>query len=348
MILTTTVAQLEQRYAPEDRSKVFISHLFSGDLGDIVYYIPVIRYLYSVGFVNVFNYIFEVAAKGQRTFLNEYAPCFASTALDPVNIKQDCVHDYGRYSFRYCPAEASLNLERLNAELQHQLANFHEVKWVETLDSAFFRTQLPRIQAERKDPHLSLSEYQLLAHGVTNIYPEDGTSPLLVRYFKDIHKGRFVNDNIVFSFSGRYMERSSRFMCMNNPADEIIDGVLSVLKGDNTLMFVGLESEYLALSPKSRQRIRHFRTPGTYEVLNIVSTAKLFVGNQSFPFSIAQFAGIKSVLLESPTVSDSIVGRSHYWDILKKQIFPVVSDSLVLGLGSRNTEALSEFFYPTK
>ncbi len=87
-------------------------------------------------------------------------------------------------------------------------------------------------------------------------------------------------DSIVIARSHRY----------RNPGIDF-----SFLKKYPNLVFIGLPEEYTDVK-KMLPQIRHASISNFLEMAAIIKSCKLFVGNQSFPFSIAEALKVKRVL----------------------------------------------------
>ena len=69
----------------------------------------------------------------------------------------------------------------------------------------------------------------------------------------------------------------------------------SFLSKYTNLFFVGLEDEYVDMK-KSIQNLQHLKVNTALELSEAIAGCKLFIGNQSFPFALAEALKVKRVL----------------------------------------------------
>jgi hypothetical protein len=98
-----------------------------------------------------------------------------------------------------------------------------------------------------------------------------GVSPDLWKSWLNIEIDSRYSNNIVIARSGRY----------RNSVDYSFLGKL-----DN-LIFVGVKSEYIDIQ-KSIPDIKWVEVDDFYHLAQVIASCKLFIGNQSFPYSIAE------------------------------------------------------------
>jgi len=116
------------------------------------------------------------------------------------------------------------------------------------------------------------------------------------------------------------LARSTRY---NNP---LID--YSFLSGYKNIVFVGVKSEYSRMK-RVIGGLQWHPVDDFLELARVIKGSKLFVGNQSFPFSVAD--GLKSVrILEvCPTIPNVIPEGRNGYDFYFQKHFEYLVDSLV-------------------
>jgi hypothetical protein len=103
-----------------------------------------------------------------------------------------------------------------------------------------------------------------------------GVSPDLYTNWLTVKPDTTYAESIVIARSGRYQNRSIDYAFLNKYSN---------------LQFIGIESEYLEMK-KMVPGLLWLQVADFLQLAQIVAGAKLFMGNQSFPFSIAE--GLKA------------------------------------------------------
>lgn len=102
----------------------------------------------------------------------------------------------------------------------------------------------------------------------------------------------------------------------------------SFLSAYQNLGFIGLPDEYEDMK-KSIPHLQHVQIKDALEMASIIAGCKLFIGNQSFPFSVAEGLKIKRVLevnFENPNV---IVDGTYGYDFCYQPQFEKIVHSLL-------------------
>lgn len=123
-----------------------------------------------------------------------------------------------------------------------------------------------------------------------------------------------LNDTIVIARSRRY----------RNPAIDY-----SFLNRYPNLVFVGLEEEYLDMK-KMLPKIQYGPVKNFLELASIIAGSRFFIGNQSFPFSLAEGLKVKRMLEvyhQSPNVV--VEGANGYDFCYQPQFEKLVADLLI-------------------
>ena len=102
----------------------------------------------------------------------------------------------------------------------------------------------------------------------------------------------------------------------------------SFLSSFENLGFLGLQDEYEDMK-NSIPSLRHIKVSNALEMASIINGCKMFIGNQSFPFAIAEALKVKRVLevnFENPNV---IVDGKDGYDFCYQPQFEKIINSLV-------------------
>jgi hypothetical protein len=108
------------------------------------------------------------------------------------------------------------------------------------------------------------------------------------------------------------ISRSSRY---NTPGIDY-----SFLNKYNNLFFIGTKEEYNEMK-KQIDKIEFIEINNFLEMAEAISGSKLFIGNQSFPFSIAEALKIKRVLEVFPQCPNVIVEGENGYDFCHQEQF---------------------------
>lgn len=290
-----TVADLLAKYPdPQERLKVKVVHVISGDCGDFVYYLPIVQYLYVNGFKNCNHYLAVLANRGQRTFFTQdSAGCLVGSLVPSLNnyinvgnhtyrysygfylLKEDQYHDKVEYvdqsAFRE-PAQAYVKAKSREG-----------IRCCESLVEHQFRYQLKRPTGSLKD----LEDHLFF--------------PFLSPYIRVPKRNTKL---IAYANSGRYFSVAK----FNKLASDVLSIIVPRFGNESTHVFVGTKEEYELLNEELRVHIRYYPTPYLYELVALLQHCGLLVCNQSFPFALAQAAETPTVLAESASFPDSIIG----------------------------------------
>ncbi|MXV15639.1 glycosyltransferase family 9 protein [Hufsiella ginkgonis] len=125
-----------------------------------------------------------------------------------------------------------------------------------------------------------------------------GITPDIARQWLHVSPDNSFNETIVVARSSRY----------RNP---MID--YSFLSAYGNILFVGVEEEYLDMK-KSIPALRWHPVSDFYELASVIAGCRLFIGNQSFPFSIAEALKVPRILEASFEVLNVIPegGNNHH------------------------------------
>jgi hypothetical protein len=102
----------------------------------------------------------------------------------------------------------------------------------------------------------------------------------------------------------------------------------SFLEAYNNLTFVGLEDEFEDMK-KVIPSLKYKLTKNAYELASVINGSKLFIGNQSFPFAIAEALKVSRVLeiyYDRPDVI--VIGENAYDFYLQKQFEKIINTIL--------------------
>ena len=100
------------------------------------------------------------------------------------------------------------------------------------------------------------------------------------------------------------------------------------LSNYQNLGFIGLSDEYEDMK-KNIPQLQYIKVSNALEMASIIAGCKLFIGNQSFPFSVAEGLKVKRVLevnFENPNV---IVDGAHGYDFCYQPQFEKIVHSLL-------------------
>ncbi len=128
----------------------------------------------------------------------------------------------------------------------------------------------------------------------------------------------FVNPDQQFAGT-IVLARSSRY---NNP---FID--YSFLSAYQDIVFVGVKSEYLSMK-KNIPCLRWQQVDDFLEMAQIIAGSKLFIGNQSFPFSVAEGLKVPRILEVYHRTPNVIPEGSNGYDFYFQKHFEYLVDSL--------------------
>ena len=146
----------------------------------------------------------------------------------------------------------------------------------------------------RKD-YLNLSAGNI-AQWIGNSYPE--LRPNLFEKSIDIpYNIRLVSEFIIVNRSARYQ-------------NILVD--YSALKDYENVWFVGVESEFKALSLHNKN-LQHLIVSDFYQLAQYINSCKLFIGNQSMAFAIAEQLKVPRILEQFAHAPNVIPQGGEYW-----------------------------------
>jgi hypothetical protein len=100
------------------------------------------------------------------------------------------------------------------------------------------------------------------------------------------------------------------------------------LEGRADVVFVGLREEYEDFK-RQVPSARWVQVQDFLELARIVAGARLFIGNQSFPYSLAEGLKVRRVLELDPGMPNVVPVGAHAHDILFQRQFEFVADRLL-------------------
>ena len=101
----------------------------------------------------------------------------------------------------------------------------------------------------------------------------------------------------------------------------------SVLNDGEAPVFVGVEEEYLDFK-RAVPRAEWVRVKDFLQLAQMIAGARLFIGNQSFPFSVAEGLKVPRILEVDPAVPNVIPTGSHAHDVLFQDHFRRVLEDM--------------------
>ena len=107
-----------------------------------------------------------------------------------------------------------------------------------------------------------------------------GVSPDLWKKWLDIEPDTAFAESIVIARSGRYRNKAIDYSFLNNYGK---------------LVFIGIESEYVAIK-KYLPNIEWIELNDFLQMAQIIAGCRFFIGNQSFPYSVAEALKVRRIL----------------------------------------------------
>ncbi|WP_439556362.1 hypothetical protein [Dyadobacter sp.] len=107
-----------------------------------------------------------------------------------------------------------------------------------------------------------------------------GVNPVLWKPWLEVEPDRSYENSIVMARSERYRNYTINYKFMNQYAD---------------IVFIGVESEYKDIK-KTIPNIRWVQVDDFMQMAEIIAGCKFFIGNQSFPYSIAEGLKVPRIL----------------------------------------------------
>ncbi len=121
------------------------------------------------------------------------------------------------------------------------------------------------------------------------------------------------NDAIVLARSSRYRTPNISY---------------SFLKKYPRIVFVGMPDEFADMQQQIPDLI-YQPVPNFYELAAVIAGSKLFIGNQSFPFSLAEAVKVKRVLEVFPQCPNVVVEGEHAYDFCYQPQFEKIVKDLM-------------------
>ena len=255
-----------------DGQEINVQH--SGNAGDIIYSLPVVKKLHELTSAPV-NFLLKLD--------------------EPLELLPGTTHPLNNVMLNRTMADGLVNLLESQPYI-NQTAVYNRQKI--HLDLSMFRNS-----------GLDLSRGNIARW---NFYTT-GIHADLSEPWLEVEAMDGFSDTIVLARSTRY----------NNP---LID--YSFLSAYSNIVFVGVKSEYQRMK-KFINNLQWHPVNDFLELAQIIKGSKLFVGNQSFPFSVAE--GLKAVrILEVCPITPNVIpeGRNGY-DFYFQKHFEYLVDSLV-------------------
>ena len=172
---------------------------------------------------------------------------------------------------------------------------------------------------EGQEIHLDLSLFRELGLDLSrgslarwNFYTT-GINANVTEPWLNVDSRREFSDSIVLARSSRY----------NNP---LID--YSFLSDHKNVVFVGVKSEFKRMK-KYIKGLRWQPVNNFLELAEVIQGSKLFIGNQSFPFSVAEALKTLRILEVYPTLPNVIPEGENGYDFCFQNHFEYLVNSLV-------------------
>ncbi|MCE7038818.1 hypothetical protein [Dyadobacter sp. CY312] len=125
-----------------------------------------------------------------------------------------------------------------------------------------------------------------------------GVNPILWTPWVTVEPNKFYADTIVMARSERYRNFTVNYKFLNDYQN---------------IVFIGVESEYKDIK-KTIPHIKWVQVSNFLEMAQIIAGSKFFIGNQSFPFSIAESLKVPRILETSFEVINVIPEGENGYD----------------------------------
>lgn len=132
-----------------------------------------------------------------------------------------------------------------------------------------------------------------------------GVSPILYKSWLAVEPDTNYADNIVIARSGRYQNTSIDYTILNKYKN---------------LVFLGVESEYKDMK-QYLPAIRWQQVDNFLQMARIIAGCKLFIGNQSFPFALAEALKVPRLLEVSFEVINVVPEGENAYDFFFQEHF---------------------------
>lgn len=142
-----------------------------------------------------------------------------------------------------------------------------------------------------------------------------GVSPDLWKKWLGASPDTAYNNSIIVARSGRYRNRAIDYAFLNKYPD---------------LVFLGIESEYEAIK-QSLPNIRWVQVTDFLQMAQIIAGCKFFIGNQSFPYSIAEALKKPRILEVSFEVANVMPEGEGGHDFFFQEHFEWLAENLYSG-----------------
>ena len=139
-----------------------------------------------------------------------------------------------------------------------------------------------------------------------------GINPNLYDPWLKVRPDKSYLNSIIVARSGRYQNKNIDY---------------SVLREFNNLVFIGVQSEYDDIK-KCLPRIRWQQFDNFYQMATVIAGCKFFIGNQSFPYSIAEGLKVPRILEVAFEVINVVPEGKNAYDFLFQDHFEDLINTL--------------------
>lgn len=142
-----------------------------------------------------------------------------------------------------------------------------------------------------------------------------GVSPQLYKNWLTVTPDSTYADTLVVARSGRYQNKTIDYRFLSKY---------------NKLVFIGVESEYKEMQ-QFIPKIKWLQVNDFLQLAQVIAGSKLFIGNQSFPYSVSEGLKAKRILEVAFDVINVIPEGPNGYDFFFQEHFEWLVDSLVNG-----------------
>jgi hypothetical protein len=139
-----------------------------------------------------------------------------------------------------------------------------------------------------------------------------GVNPVLWTPWLTVEPNKEYSDTIVMARSERYRNFTINYKFLNNYKN---------------IVFIGVESEYKDIK-KTIPHIKWVQVANFLEMAQIIAGSKFFIGNQSFPFSIAESLKVPRVLETSFEVINVVPEGENGYDFFFQEHLESIVETL--------------------
>jgi len=122
-----------------------------------------------------------------------------------------------------------------------------------------------------------------------------------LNHYNECNEWLYTDISKVYNEYPIVINRTERYNNVNFPWQEIVDTYF------NKIIFVGLPNEYNRFK-NSYGKVKYIESKTLLDLFQIISGCKIFIGNQSFPYSLAE--GLKKNCVQE---TDTWVGNCQYF-----------------------------------